>query len=66
MGHFHYGICAGVCAQGPIQLTRINFDIKHVLRKMYNEIIYPFQNFNGCTIEAKDYLSTGGINFDLC
>ena len=29
--------------------------------KMYDEITYPFQNFNGCTVEAKGYLSTVGL-----
>ena len=40
----------------PILLTWINFNpsmnSNHMLSKVWDEITYPFLNFNGCTVEV--------------
>ena len=41
---------------GPLSLTRINFnpsmDKYHMPGKVWDEIIYPFLNFNDATVEV--------------
>ena len=45
----------------PLLLTWINFNstwiINHMPSKMLDEIIYPFPNFNGTTVEVWKWIS---------
>ena len=42
--------------QGPLLLTRFNFNSawinNYIHYKVWDEIIYPFLNFNGTTVEV--------------
>ena len=43
---------------GPLLLTWINFDIcNYIHYKVWNEINYPFLNFNGDTIEVWEWIN---------
>ena len=39
--------------QGPYITAWMN---NHILYKGWDEISYPFQNFNGCTVEVWDWI----------
>ena len=45
--------------QGPVVLTWINLTRKtnHIHDKMWDEITYPCQNFNGATVEVLEWIS---------
>ena len=40
---------------GPLLLTWINFD--HMPSKVWNQITYPFPNFNGATVDVWEWIS---------
>ena len=50
-------------AQGSLLLTWFNLNprliwISYIMRYMvWGEINYPFQNFNGCTVEVSEWIS---------
>ena len=46
--------------QYPVLLTRIS---NHMPGNMGDEITYPFLNFNGCTVEVKEWISNSISHF---
>ena len=45
---------------GPLSLTQINFLVwisNHMPNKVWDKIIYPFPNFNGCTVKVWEWIS---------
>ena len=50
-----WGVSFLKCTQGPLLLTWFNFNSAwindYMPSKVYDEITYPFRNFNGCTVE---------------
>ena len=52
--------------QGPFYqhcLTLIPWISNHIHYKMWDEITYPFLNFNGSTVEVKEWISNFILHF---